>query len=214
MLLPVARGASSHRAADCALLAGEIAQLADNCVESATPEFADAVLYDLLRRFWCYERIGPTERTRLREALDGLDRVDETNLPLSPTLRRVLVDERDAVLVERIRATPGQSVVAVVGKGHLPGIRALWNEDTDTLAAFALEEPPSASLAPRAAAAASVVALPFAAWRYRAVRYGLGGIVLGAAAGGAWLTLALRNRLRFFEQSQREADAALPRSRL
>lgn len=55
------------------------------------------MLEELFQRFWCYELIGPKERSRLREALDGLHRVDMTSLPLSPTLRRVILDERDAV---------------------------------------------------------------------------------------------------------------------
>ena len=40
-----------------------------------------------------------------------------------PELKRVLIDERDLVLAERIRAAEGECVVAVVGAGHVPGIR-------------------------------------------------------------------------------------------
>ena len=50
---------------------------------------------ELLRRFWCYELIGPRERSKLREALDGLDRVGATLLPLSrlyPTCDRHVTD--------------------------------------------------------------------------------------------------------------------------
>ena len=104
------------------------------------------------------------------------------------------------VLVERIRAMPGERVVAVVGKAHLPGIQKLWNQDTAALAAAALEEP-SASLVPRLVGAAAVTGLPLAAYRYRTIRLGLGGLGLGLAAGGTWLTLALRDRLRFFERN-------------
>lgn len=72
-------------------------ELSEQSVEDATSAFADAVLADILRRFWCYELIGPAERAKLREALDGLHRVDVTDLPMSRTLRRILLDERDAV---------------------------------------------------------------------------------------------------------------------
>jgi len=39
-----------------------------------------------------------------------------------PSLKRVLIDERDVYLAERIRATRGERVVAVVGAGHVEGI--------------------------------------------------------------------------------------------
>jgi len=46
-----------------------------------------------------------------------------------PALKRVLIDERDAYLSERLRRSPGERVVAVVGAGHLEGIqRALAEE--------------------------------------------------------------------------------------
>jgi len=170
-------------------------------VEDTASEYADAVLGELLRRFWCYELIGEPERARLREALDGLHRVDVTCLPLSPTLRKVLLDERDAVLTEKIRTTPGARVVAVVGKAHVRGICDLWDKDTSALCASALEEPRS-PVAPRVAAAAMVLSLPLAAYKYRAVRVGLGVSVGAVLVGGAWFTLALRDRLRFFEESQ------------
>jgi pheromone shutdown-related protein TraB len=41
-----------------------------------------------------------------------------------PGLKRVLIDERDLYMVESIRAAEGETVVAVVGAGHLQGIRA------------------------------------------------------------------------------------------
>jgi pheromone shutdown-related protein TraB len=41
-----------------------------------------------------------------------------------PGLERVLIDERDAYLAHRMRASPGRRIVAVVGAGHLRGIRA------------------------------------------------------------------------------------------
>jgi pheromone shutdown-related protein TraB len=40
-----------------------------------------------------------------------------------PTLKRVLIDERDGYLVQKIREASGQKVVAVVGAGHVAGMR-------------------------------------------------------------------------------------------
>jgi pheromone shutdown-related protein TraB len=40
-----------------------------------------------------------------------------------PSLKKVLIDERDSFLAEKVRETPGQRLVAVVGAGHVEGIR-------------------------------------------------------------------------------------------
>lgn len=48
-----------------------------------------------------------------------------------PTVRQVLIDERDQYLSHMIRTAPGKKVVAVVGAGHVPGIRANWDQDID-----------------------------------------------------------------------------------
>lgn len=39
-----------------------------------------------------------------------------------PTLKRVLIDERDGYLAEKIRRSPGEKIVAVVGAGHVEGM--------------------------------------------------------------------------------------------
>ena len=48
-----------------------------------------------------------------------------------PELRRILIDERDMYLTEKIRSAPGKRIVAVVGAGHVPGIKRGWNEEID-----------------------------------------------------------------------------------
>ncbi|MBB5347773.1 TraB/GumN family protein [Desulfoprunum benzoelyticum] len=39
-----------------------------------------------------------------------------------PDLKRVLIDERDIYLAEKIKSSPGQRLVAIVGAGHISGI--------------------------------------------------------------------------------------------
>ncbi len=39
-----------------------------------------------------------------------------------PELKKVLIDERDTYLSEKIKQAPGRRIVAVIGKGHLEGI--------------------------------------------------------------------------------------------
>ena len=61
-----------------------------------------------------------------------------------PELRRILIDERDQYLAHKIRTAPGQRIVAVVGAGHVPGIKRCWDEPVDI---EALEQiPPKGNL--------------------------------------------------------------------
>ncbi|MDH3360292.1 MAG: TraB/GumN family protein [Desulfobulbaceae bacterium] len=46
-----------------------------------------------------------------------------------PELKRVLIDERDTFLAEKIKAAAGEKVVAVVGAGHIQGIKQALTED-------------------------------------------------------------------------------------
>ena len=48
-----------------------------------------------------------------------------------PVLRDILIDERDQYLTHKIRTAPGHKIVAVVGAGHVPGIKKYWNEEID-----------------------------------------------------------------------------------
>ena len=41
------------------------------CAAAPARSFADAVIGELIKRFWYYEVIGKRERTLLSEALDG-----------------------------------------------------------------------------------------------------------------------------------------------
>ncbi len=48
-----------------------------------------------------------------------------------PVIREILIDERDRYLTQRIKSAPGEKIVAVVGAGHVPGIRAYWGREFD-----------------------------------------------------------------------------------
>lgn len=52
-----------------------------------------------------------------------------------PVIKDILIDERDRYLTHKIRTAPGYKIVAVVGAGHVPGIKKYWHEkiDLDTL---------------------------------------------------------------------------------
>lgn len=54
-----------------------------------------------------------------------LDEIGET----LPDLKRVLIDERDTYLIEKIKSSPGKRIVAVVGAGHVAGMKAKFAAD-------------------------------------------------------------------------------------
>lgn len=49
----------------------------------------------------------------------------------SPQFKSVLIDERDKYLAQKIKTAPGSKVVAVLGAGHVPGIKQELANDHD-----------------------------------------------------------------------------------
>ena len=199
----VGRGASTGAPpSDVEQLARHVAAAAADAQSAAVPDYLAAVLLEMFKRFWCYEVIDATLRAKLQRALNALHRVDFDEFPMSRTVRRVLLDERDAVLTHALRTCPGEVVVGVVGKAHVRGIQRLWAEDDlDAAVAEATREPPR-SLAPLAAAVGTPAVLAYGAYRSRVLRYALAVGAGAACAGAGWLTLALSRRMAFFNESQ------------
>ena len=48
-----------------------------------------------------------------------------------PEISRILIDERDQFLANKIRTAPGKNIVAVVGAGHVPGVQRYWKKPVD-----------------------------------------------------------------------------------
>ncbi|CAD7697593.1 unnamed protein product [Ostreobium quekettii] len=76
------------------------------------------------------------DMNKLLEELAETDAVTEAIKELSqtfPTLAKHLIAERDLYMVYTMRQLAGMAstVVAVVGAGHLPGIRENWEKDID-----------------------------------------------------------------------------------
>jgi pheromone shutdown-related protein TraB len=78
---------------------------------------------------------------RQQDVLSGM--LDELGEVL-PVLRQVLVDERDRYLAQRIRQTPGERIVAVIGAAHVTGVRRALLDDTP-IDLHALTQVPPAS---------------------------------------------------------------------
>ncbi|MBU0483330.1 MAG: TraB/GumN family protein [Proteobacteria bacterium] len=89
-----------------------------------------------------------------------------------PELKRVLIDERDTFLSEKIKSSEGKTIVAVVGAGHVAGIKKALQEDRSASMAEINTIPPVSPI------------LKFLAWAIPAVIVG-SIIAIGFKKGGA-----------------------------
>jgi pheromone shutdown-related protein TraB len=84
-----------------------------------------------------------------------------------PAIKHVLIDERDAYLAEKMRCAPGRRIVAVVGAGHVRGLR-------DALA----------GARPRELAPLETVPPLSPVWKW--LGWGVPALILGAIGAIAW----------------------------
>ena len=82
-----------------------------------------SLLATLLAGIFEKQTIDEEELARLRET-DTLTALLDELAQVLPTVKTILVDERDLFMANEIRHAPGQRIVAVVGAAHLPGITA------------------------------------------------------------------------------------------
>jgi len=127
-------------------------------------ELADREIRTTLSRTW--RLMGKWTKTKLlaqllvssgeldeikEEDIEELKKKDVLEMLLSeigeamPEIRRVVIDERDQYLAEKIRTAPGKKIVAVVGAGHVPGIQRHWGKSVDM--ALLEEIPPKGKMA-------------------------------------------------------------------
>jgi len=81
------------------------------------------LISSLLTAVFSKEEISNEELERLKETNVLQSMLDDMAKEL-PTVKRVLIDERDQYLASKIYSSPGTRVVAVVGAGHAPGLVA------------------------------------------------------------------------------------------
>lgn len=72
------------------------------------------------------EEIERLKKTDVLETL--LDELGKSH----PKLKDVLITERDKYLCNKIKNAPGNNIVAVVGAGHVPGIKKYWDNPPET----------------------------------------------------------------------------------
>jgi len=102
------------------------------------------LLTEVLSSVWEVDEITQEqiEEMKKKDVLDAL--LSEIGEVL-PEVRRILIDERDQYLSQKIRDAPGNRIVAVVGAGHVPGILNSWSQEVDLASLEQL--PPKGKLA-------------------------------------------------------------------
>ena len=78
--------------------------------------------YSVLESFFADEEITKEQIEELKKK-DLLSEVMQELSKSAPTIKKVLVDERDEYIAQKILDSPAKKIVAVVGAGHLEGIK-------------------------------------------------------------------------------------------
>ena len=79
------------------------------------------VFSQLLASLFIREEISKEEIEKLKES-DALSEAMQMLADQSPDMKRILIDERDQFMAEKIRQASGKRIVAVVGAGHVKGL--------------------------------------------------------------------------------------------
>ena len=87
-------------------------------------------IYELIVSVFVDEEISEEDIEKLKER-DALELALQTFGKELPEIKTTLIDERDRYLARRIDDAPGEKIVAVVGAGHVPGVRENLGRDID-----------------------------------------------------------------------------------
>jgi pheromone shutdown-related protein TraB len=96
------------------------------------------MLFSVLLSMFNAREISQEDIEKLKESDELTLMIDEFSGAL-PGIKTALIDERDEYLASKIQAAPGQTLVAVVGAAHVPGIKRVFGSPIDIKA---LEELP------------------------------------------------------------------------
>jgi pheromone shutdown-related protein TraB len=91
------------------------------------------ILFMLIFSMFNKEKISEEEIERLKSE-DILTAALSELARSFPRLKNTLIDERDQYLAEKIKLAPGNKVIAIVGAGHIPGIKKEIDKEHDLIA--------------------------------------------------------------------------------
>ena len=97
------------------------------------------LLYGALTSIFEVEELGEKDIERLKEK-DALTSAVEEMARYAPTIKQVLIDERDAYMARKLADIPRGKVVGIIGAGHMKGILSQIENPVEDLAR--LEEVP------------------------------------------------------------------------
>ena len=146
--MDVQPGAEMLKAVECADAAGAGICLADRDIRTTLSRAWHSMgwwsrvklLSQLLLAMGQTDEITEAEIERMKQQ-DVLEALLSEVSQSMPALKAILIDERDQYLAEKIRRSPGRKTVAVVGAGHVPGIKAHWGAPVDLPALEQLPPP-------------------------------------------------------------------------
>ncbi len=100
------------------------------------------LLFSMLSNLFDTKQISEEELEKLKsgDALEDIMKEFSVNFP---TIRETLISERDMYLAQKIKTSCADTIVAIVGAGHVPGIKTWISKDVD-LAALETTPPPNA----------------------------------------------------------------------
>jgi pheromone shutdown-related protein TraB len=79
------------------------------------------LLSTLLASMFDSQKLNEEELAKLRQT-DTLSAMLDEMADVLPTVKTILVDERDTYMAHYIKQAPGEKIVAIVGAAHMPGI--------------------------------------------------------------------------------------------
>ena len=88
------------------------------------------LIYAMVSGLFIKQEIASDEIERLKSS-DALEELMREFTEALPDVRTSLIDERDQYLAMKIKSSPGESIVAVVGAAHIPGIKKWIEKDVD-----------------------------------------------------------------------------------
>jgi len=100
------------------------------------------IIFMLILSILSKEKISEKEIERLKSE-DILTAALSELAHSFPQLKHTLIDERDQYLAEKIRLAPGNKVIAVVGAGHIPGIKKEIDKEHDLIALSKIPSTPN-----------------------------------------------------------------------
>lgn len=102
------------------------------------------IIYELISSVFFSEEITEEELEEMKSQ-DMLDSALNSLSDSFPELKAVLIDERDKYLAQKIKNAPGNKVVAVLGAGHIPGIKEELFKENDLASLSSLKDGPKFS---------------------------------------------------------------------